>query len=338
MENVAVVRKKSKGKESRKESRYGRRYGLEFKLRCMKLRLEEGIPVSLLSKEVGASKDVIRRWAKAYQEGGEAGLQNRIVPEGSRRKLPGPVREKIVKIERTDGGDIARSGRVTLFKDGKPCDGEMFLRYNRNKKSVCIDLKNRKGGEIFLDLIKVSDVVVENFRPGVIESMGITYELMTATNPRIIYCTCSGFGRSQTYQGPWSDRPAFDITVQAMSGMLDLVGEKDGPPMFTGIAFGDTIPPIFAAYAIILALHKRERPGKGDFIDIAQHDCLLNTMGFVFTHYSLTGEMLSRGREKELAPWDVYKTSDGYIAILIMEGHNSWHGNVDEVLPSNRQR
>lgn len=98
MENVSGVKKKSK----RKESRYGRRYGLEFKLRCVKLRLEEGIPVSLLSKEVGASKDVIRRWAKAYQERGEAGLQNRIISEGSRRKLPGPVREKIVEIKKRE--------------------------------------------------------------------------------------------------------------------------------------------------------------------------------------------------------------------------------------------
>jgi transposase InsO family protein len=98
MENVAGVKKKSK----RKESRYGRRYGLEFKLRCVKLRLEEGIPVSLLSKQVGASKDVIRRWAKAYQERGEAGLQNRIVSTERRRKLPGPVREKIVEIKKRE--------------------------------------------------------------------------------------------------------------------------------------------------------------------------------------------------------------------------------------------
>jgi transposase InsO family protein len=96
MEDVEEVKKKSKGKESR----YGKRYGLEFKLRCVKLRLEEGIPVSLLSKEVGASKDVIRRWAKAYQEQGEAGLRNGVVPSGSRRKLPGPVREKIVEIKK----------------------------------------------------------------------------------------------------------------------------------------------------------------------------------------------------------------------------------------------
>jgi len=102
MENVAVVRKKSKGKESRKESRYGRRYGLEFKLRCVKLRLEEGLPVSLLSKEVGCSKDVIGRWVKAYRERGEAGLENRIVSAGSRRKLPGPVREKIVEIKKRE--------------------------------------------------------------------------------------------------------------------------------------------------------------------------------------------------------------------------------------------
>jgi transposase InsO family protein len=98
MENVAGVKKKSKGKENR----YGKRYGFEFKLRCVKLRLEEGIPISLLSEEVGASKDVIRRWAKAYQERGEAGLRNRVVSAGSKRKLPGPVREKIVEIKRRE--------------------------------------------------------------------------------------------------------------------------------------------------------------------------------------------------------------------------------------------
>jgi transposase InsO family protein len=98
MEEVEGVKKKGKGRESR----YGKRYGIEFKLRCVKLRLEEGIPVSLLSKEVGASKDVIRRWAKAYQERGEAGLRNWVVPAGSRRKLPGPVREKIVEIKKQE--------------------------------------------------------------------------------------------------------------------------------------------------------------------------------------------------------------------------------------------
>jgi transposase InsO family protein len=98
MENVEEVKKKGKGKESR----YGKRYGIEFKLRCVKLRLEEGIPVSLLSKEVGASKDVIRRWAIAYQEQGEAGLRNPIAPPGSRRKLPAPVRKKIVEIKKRE--------------------------------------------------------------------------------------------------------------------------------------------------------------------------------------------------------------------------------------------
>src|SRR5512139_369196 len=98
MENVEGVKKKSK----RKESQYGKRYGFEFKLRCVKLRLEEGFPLSLLSKEVGASKDVIRRWVKAYQERGEAGLRNQIVPRGSRRKLPGPVREKIIEIKKRE--------------------------------------------------------------------------------------------------------------------------------------------------------------------------------------------------------------------------------------------
>jgi len=98
MENVEGVKKKSK----RKENRYGKRYDFEFKLRCVKFRLEEGLPVSLLSKEVGASKDVIRRWAKAYQERGEARLRNRVVAAGSRRKLPGPVREKIVEIKKQE--------------------------------------------------------------------------------------------------------------------------------------------------------------------------------------------------------------------------------------------
>src|SRR4030066_1918354 len=98
MEDVEEVKEKGKGKESR----YGRRYGFEFKLRCVKLRLEEEIPISLLSKEVGASQDVIRRWAKAYQERGEAGLRNGIIPAGSRRKLPGAVREKIVEIKKRE--------------------------------------------------------------------------------------------------------------------------------------------------------------------------------------------------------------------------------------------
>ena len=137
MEKVAGVKSKSKGK--RKGSRYGNRYGLELKLRCVKLRLEEGLPLSLLSKESGASKDIIGRWVKAYQERGEAGLQNRVASVGKRRKLPGPVREKIVEIKKREPlfgvkriSHLLNRGRVTLrwcfFLEGRINDSARSVR------------------------------------------------------------------------------------------------------------------------------------------------------------------------------------------------------------------
>ena len=221
---------------------------------------------------------------------------------------------EVIKIEKPGEGDVGRRA------------GNMFLRFNHNKKSLSLDLKTVAGKEVLLDLVKVSDVFVENFRPGVMEDvLGISYDLVNAINPRIIYVAPSGFGRLETYRGPWWDRPAVDIVAQAMGGLLDISGSADGPPVFTTVAFGDLIPGIFSAYGVMLALWKREQTGKGDFIDIAMLDTIVTMIERVLVTYSLTGKVVTRGKEDAYAPWGPYKTADGYIATLVYSDESWGH-------------
>ena len=223
----------------------------------------------------------------------------------------------VVKVERPQGGDTARGGAPKLKNDDGEVQSGYFLRFNRNKQSLTLNLKSDKGCEIFRELAKKSDVVVENFRPGLLDDMGIGYKALSELNPGLIYTCISGFGSLDGYLGPYSKRPAYDIVAQAMGGMMHTCGQADGPPTWLGAALGDIVSGMNAAYAIMLALYQRKETGKGQYIDVAMYDTIIGLAERSVSAYSLAGTTLSRGREPYMAPWGPFECKDGYVGLIV---------------------
>jgi formyl-CoA transferase len=224
---------------------------------------------------------------------------------------------EVIKIERPVRGDPRRT--IPPFAEdeqGRRVAGG-FLGYNRNKKSIELNLREEAGQKIFKELVEVSDVVVENLRPGAVEKLGLGYEQIKPINPRLIYAAISGFGRLEGYTGPYAQRPAFDIVAEAMSGMMNLVGFADKPPMWTILGMADIYSGLATAYGIMLALFNREHTGEGQFVDSAMLDNMLALNEQMVTHYSFTGESPARGQTKYLYPRGAFRCQDGYLALNV---------------------
>lgn len=224
---------------------------------------------------------------------------------------------EVIKIERPGYGDSAREMAPILpGKDGEKTSG-YFLRFNRNKQSVSLDINNPEGIEILKGLIAKSDIIVENFRPGMMDKLGLNYQVIQDLNPRAVYVAISGFGRHPRKQGPFADRLAYDIVAQAMGGLMHLAGQKDGPPTWLGVAVGDVVTGIFAAYSALLGLIKCRSTGQGEFIDVAMYDCMTALAERAHHVYSFTGKVLSRGPDPLICPWGPFKAKDGYVALIV---------------------
>ena len=224
---------------------------------------------------------------------------------------------EVIKIERPGRGDPRRSiPPYATDKQGRRVAGG-FIGYNRNKKSLGLNLREEAGRQIYRDLIKVSDVVVENLRPGATDRMGLGYEQLRAINPRLIYAAISGFGRLEGYIGPYADRPAFDIVAEAMGGIMNLVGFADKPPSWTIYGMADVYTGQVTAYGVMLALFMRERTGKGQFVDSAMLDNMLAFNERMMVLYSFTGESPERGRMKHIYPRGAFRCQDGYLALNV---------------------
>lgn len=223
----------------------------------------------------------------------------------------------VVKVERPQSGDTAREGAPMVTNERGEKRSGYFLRFNRNKRSLTLNLKTEEGRKIFRDLAAKSDVVVQNFRPGVLEGMGLGYKELSELNPGLIYASITGFGSMEGFQGPYSNRPAYDIVAQAMGGLMNTCGEADGPPTWLGVALGDIYSGVLAAHAIVLALYERTRTGRGQYIDVSMYDVIASLAERSLTAYSLTGHILERGREPYMAPWGPFECKDGYIALIV---------------------
>jgi len=223
---------------------------------------------------------------------------------------------EVIKIERPGTGDPRRAIPPFVEKDGiKKAGG--FLSYNRNKKSLALDLGSETGREILRRLVAVSDVVVENLRPGATAKMGLEYESLRGINPRLIYATISGFGRLPGYQTAYSNRPSFDIVAEAMSGVMDQVGFADKPPTYTLYGLADVYSGMVTSYGITQALFMRERTGEGQMIDSSMLDNMLALNERMVTLYSLTGQAPQRGRLQHLWPRGAFQCQDGYVALNV---------------------
>ncbi len=223
----------------------------------------------------------------------------------------------VIKVEQPRSGDPARSLAPKIKNEQGDEQSGYFLRFNTGKRSLTLDLKTEQGRQIFRDMSMKSDVVVENFRPGLLDEMGLGYDTLSADHPALVYASITGFGSLEGYRGPYSDRPAYDIVAQAMGGLMHTCGQADGPPTWIGIAIGDIAAAMNAAYAIVLALYERERTGRGQYIDVSMYDTIVALSERSLTAYSLTGHVLERGREPYLAPWGPFECSDGWVALLV---------------------
>lgn len=236
----------------------------------------------------------------------------------------------VVKVERPGEGDAARYGAPIIEGEGGATQSGYFLRFNRNKRSVTVDLKSEEGRQVFRDLARGSDVLIENYRPGLLSGMELGYSDLAEVNPRLIYASITGFGSLPELRGRYSDRTAYDIVAQAMGGTMYTNGQQDGPPTWPGIALGDIVTGMHAAQAITLALYDRERTGRGTYIDIAMYDSMVALSERSVTAYSLTGRVLERGVEPFMAPWGPFQTKDGWVA-LIVATERDWHRFCDAI-------
>lgn len=191
--------------------------------------------------------------------------------------------------------------------------GAYFLTLNRNKKSVCIDLKSESGRNVFLDLVRHADVVFDNFSVGVTRRLGIDYEALAAVNPRIITCSVTGFGG----EGPDCQRPAFDQVVQAMGGGMSITGTHESGPVRSGIPIGDLGGGLFGALGVLAALAERERTGQGQAVDISMLDSQISLLNYMATMHLMSGiipERIGNGHFVHI-PYNCYETADGHVII-----------------------
>ena len=194
--------------------------------------------------------------------------------------------------------------------------GVYFMTLNRNKQSVAVDLKSPGGRDVFLDLVRVSDVVINNFAVGVPERLGIDYAALSAVNPRIITCSITGYGSD----GPDNQRPAFDIVSQAISGMMSVTGSDAEHPVRTGTPVGDIGAGLFAATGVLAALLERETSGRGQHVDISMLDCQLSLLNYLVSMFGFNARNPVPMGNSHLVhvPYNSYRTSDGFIVIAVL--------------------
>jgi crotonobetainyl-CoA:carnitine CoA-transferase CaiB-like acyl-CoA transferase len=232
---------------------------------------------------------------------------------------------EVIKIENPAEGDLARRlGNVPELND--QLMGTSFLAQNANKKSVTLNLKEPEAREILLKLARTADVVVENFRPGVMDRLGLSYATLRAANPRLIYCAISGFGQT----GPDALKPAYDQIIQGLSGIMAINGDERLNPLRCGFPVCDTVGGLNAAFAIMAALYHRERTGEGQFIDVALVDSIMPLMGWVAANLLIGHQQpqLLGNDNFTAAPSGTFATADGAINIAANK-QEQWEAVAD---------
>lgn len=225
----------------------------------------------------------------------------------------------VIKVERPPWGDIART--TGPYQNGW---SGYFFSINRGKRSMSIDLRKEEGRELFRKLAETVDVVMENFTPGTMDKLGIGPETLRARNPRLIFCSTSGFGQT----GPYASRPALDIVVQGMGGIMSMTGEAGGGPVRPGASYGDIVAGLYTAIGILAALHERNQSGLGQAIDISMLDCQVSVLENAVMRYFVTGKAPEAigTRHPSATPFQAFPTADGHLVLALAFGEeNQWH-------------
>ncbi len=235
--------------------------------------------------------------------------------------LMGDLGAEIIKVEVPKKGDDSR--QFGPYQNG---ESAYFMSLNRNKHSLTLNLKHEKGKEILKELVKKVDVLVENFRPGTMEKLGLGYDVLKEINPKLIYAASSGFGHT----GPYSKRPAYDGVVQAMGGIMSITGEKGGNPTRVGPSIGDIGAGLFTAIGILAALESRHLTGKGQKVDVSMLDCQVAMLENAIARYVVTGNVPKPAGNKHtsIVPFEPFDTADSQIMIAV-GNDNLWKKYCD---------
>ncbi|WP_255191384.1 CaiB/BaiF CoA transferase family protein [Natronobeatus ordinarius] len=219
----------------------------------------------------------------------------------------------VIKVERPGVGDQTRGWHPPQFGEGDEGVSAYYSSVNRNKRSITLNLKSEEGRELLRELARDADVFVENFRVGTLEEWGLGYEELSAENPDLVYCSLSGYGE----WGPYAERPAYDLIMQAEGGFMSITGEEGGPPVRVGVAIADIGAGMYATQAILSALFHRERGGSGQKVDVSLFDGQVAWLSYMASYYFATGEPPGRMGSKHptITPYQAFPTRDGYVVV-----------------------
>lgn len=216
----------------------------------------------------------------------------------------------VIKVERPGKGDDSRA--YGPFKNG---ESVYYMSLNRGKRSMTLNMKSEEGKQILKDLVKQADVLVENFRGGTMDKLGLGYDVLKEINPRLIYSACTGFGMT----GPYKHDPAYDVIVQGMGGIMSITGQEGGEPTKVGASIGDITAGIFSAVGIMIALYNREKTGKGQLVDVSMLDCQVAILENAISRYVNAGVSPKPigNRHASITPFQSLKTKDGYVIVAV---------------------
>ena len=228
---------------------------------------------------------------------------------------------EVIKVEIPGKGDPVRGNGPFAGPKGNNIQPQTdvdlstrFLKRTQGVKSVTLDLKTVKGKQMFLDMVEKCDVVLENLAPGSLRRIGLGYDEVAKVNPGIVYCSISGYGQT----GPYADKPAHDPQIQGMSGLMDINGEEDRPPVKVGLYIGDLVTPLFACYSILAALREKDRTGQGQYLDVSMMDTLVSLMFMENLEETIAdGEPLRTGNISRSGPTGLYETKDGDLSLTV---------------------
>lgn len=223
---------------------------------------------------------------------------------------------EVIKIESLKGDETRKLGPYREDDELREISG-YYQSVNRNKKSIALDLKSPEGREVLLRLVDRADVVVENFRAGVMERLDVSYEMLSGRNPRLVYAAIRGFGDRRSGESPYVDWPAFDIVGQAMGGIMSITGPDADTPIKVGPGVGDLIPGMYAVIGIVMALLEAQRSGLGQFVDVGMVDCVLATCERIVNQYTYTGRIPrpEGNRHPLLCPYGMVRAADGWLTL-----------------------
>lgn len=235
----------------------------------------------------------------------------------------------VVKVESPSGDDTRGWGPPFVEdEEGEPLDAAYFHSCNRGKRSIAVDFRTSEGQETARKLVARSDILIENFKVGGLEKYGLDYESLKAVNPRLIYCSVTGFGQS----GPYAHRAGYDFMIQGMGGIMDLTGDPQGEPQKIGVAFADIFTGLYGVIGILSALHRRDKTGHGEHVDMALLDTQVGVLANQAQNFIVSGKSPKRlgNAHPNIVPYQVFSVSDGHLIIAV--GNDGQFAKLCDVL------